>query len=743
MAGSCLSHVSQNGSQPDGFQAGPTDGPSLTLDAGASDGATDGSQCATISYVNGPTFIDPAPPVVDAVVHPIARNRLAANFDANTVPSATAGDWSLVSQTDPAYATAHSPTGVSIRSKSAALNPNTWPYTSTPEYEAVLELGTALSPGFDYRLSLGGASWSFTFDPNRQWSPSIKVNQIGYSPNAEGRHAYVGYWLGDGLSPMTLGGDELAFHVIDAETSTSVLSGALALRVAFDAAEDVYGTNYSKANVYDADLQSLTTPGSYYLVWDGVGRSPTFTVSEAIYDLPFVTVFRALFHQRCGMELSAEYTKWSHGACHQAPVTLTTADYQVIGEDAYSALPAAATSQTANIRGGYHDAGDYDKNYGHMLVVDDLLDLYELDPMRFQRDDFGLPESGNHLPDLIDEALWGISFWAQMQDDSGGVRGGTGSNGPPAWTTMPDQDTAPWFANATDPISSYWFAGIAAKMSRVIRSFDEVQADAWLVRAEGAFAWAEANRRSYPNKSRDAYAAAELFKTTGDATYETAFVGYSPFSGGNLNISLPDTDAGDLIPAYFAYVTAPAADANRKAAALSALKARADSFIVSAKKTGYRFVKHPYAPIGWGSYTTPREAGFLFRVHALTQDPALLEWGTYTCDLSLGANADGVSWVTGLGQFSVAHPLQIPSIADGIDQAVPGIVVYGPSSDITGGGIEASVLSAYQPTPGDWPVSQLFADVSYTPILDEFTVSDTLAPTIFAFGYLATLDSCP
>ncbi len=92
--------------------------------------------------------------------------------------------------------------------------------------------------------------------------------------------------------------------------------------------------------------------------------------------------------------------------------------------------------------------------------------------------------------------------------------------------------------------------------------------------------------------------------------------------------------------------------------------------------------------------------------------------------------------------FSVQHPLQIPSIADGIAAPVPGITVYGPSSTTSGGGIQGSVLAAYQPAPSAWPVSQLFADVSYSPILDEFTVHDSIAPTAFAFGYLATLQGC-
>lgn len=682
--------------------------------------AGDGS-CAAASYVDGPKLDYPAPPVVDPAVHVISRSRLSIALDHTITPDTTG--WTVAGV---------APTGVAIKTRAAALTTDTWPYGSVPEHEVVLELASPLVAGTTYTIAFQQQTWTFTFAPEQQWTPAIEVNQVGYLTTAAGRHAYLGYWLGDSLAPMALASDETHFHVVDAATGAQVLAGEATLRLASTGGEDAYGMNYSKANVYDVDLTPLATAGSYYIVWDGVGRSPTFAVSDSVYDVPFITVFRALLHQRCGLDLTS-YTKWAHAACHVVTVHMTSLDYQVIGEDAYGQMPPADTGETRDVHGGYHDAGDYDKNYGHMLVVDDLVDLYELAPDRFARDDLGLPESGNGEPDILDEAAWALDYWAQLQDPSGGVHGGVGTTGPPAWTTMPDQDTqSVWYAYAVDPVATYWFAGAAAKLSRALGS------QMWLDRAKLAWTWAEANRRDYSKRGLDAYAAAELFKTTGDSTYEQAFASYAG------TITLGDGDSDELIPAACAYVTTPGADATRKAAVLAALKGRAASWVSWAKKTGYRLVKNPYAPVNYGSYTTPRDAGLLFRVHALTGDPELLEWGTYACDESLGTNAEGLSWTTGLGLASVQRPLQIPSIADGIDQAVPGITVYGPSSTTSAAGIQGSVLAAYQPDPSAWPVSQLYADVSYSPILNEFTVHDSIAPTAFAFGYLATLArSCP
>ena len=706
--------------------------------AHAPDAGADAAACVAPSYVNGPQLDDPSPPASDPVIHPISRSRIVARLDASVTPSKTASDWSLVSTDDPAYAAPAAPIDVAVKTRAAALTTDTWPYGSIPEHEVVLELPHALAAGAHYTLASGGNSWPFSFAPDTQWTPAIELNQVGYLSTATGRHAYLGYWLGDGLAPMTLGPDETRFHVVNAASGATVLEGDATLRLAAGGGEDAYGTNYSKANVYDLDLTPLATPGAYYIVWDGVGRSPTFRVGPDVYDVPFITVFRALLHQRCGIDLTG-YTRWAHKACHLVPVHYTTLDYQVIGEDAYGQMPPAATGEVADVHGGYHDAGDYDKNYGHMIVVDDLIDLYEIAPAKLARDDFGLPESGNGLPDVIDEATWALDYWAELQDADGGVHGGVGTTGPPAWTTMPDEDTqSVWYAYAADPVATYWFAGAAAKLSRALRGFDAAASATWLARAERAWTWAEANRRDYSKHARDAYAAAELFKTTGDPTYEAAFATYIG------TISLGDGDSDDPIPALYAYATTDAADPARKAMALAALEGRAQSWVAWAKKTGYRIVKNPYAPINYGSYTTPRDAGLLFRVHAITHDPELLEWGTYACDLTLGANADGLSWTTGLGAHAVQHPLHIPSIADGIDAPVPGLTVYGPSSTTSAGGIEGSVLAAFDPAPAAWPAADLFADVSYSPILDEFTVHDSIAPTAFAFGYLATLQpACP
>lgn len=674
-----------------------------------------------------------AEPVVTGV-QPVSSRHLAVDLPSTSSFTLSPSDWTLRSTDDAAFSGGRSPVAVDVRTRAAALETDTWPYTAVPEHQVLLAFDTALTPGATYTLDGAGTSLSLDFDPDAVWSPAIKVNQVGWRPDAPGKHAYVHYWLAD-LPALAIAEGERGYRVVDAASGATVHEGTLTLRLAAgQGTEDAYGANYSNADVWDADLSALTAPGEYYVVWEGVGRSWTFRVGDDVYDDPFRTVFRALYHQRCGVALEAAYTDYPHAACHTAPVHLTTADYHVVGADAFDALPAADGGVTIAATGGYHDAGDYDRRIDSHIVVDALIDLYELDPERFAWDDAGIPESGNGVPDVIDEAAWALGLYAQLQGGSGGVRAGVETTGYPPFDAMPeDDDETTWYAYAEDPISSYRFAGAAAKLARVRPD------DGWLARAEAAWAWAEANPRSYDVAPWAAYAAAELLKTTGDAGYDAAFQARSPFATSGLGWRLADWDGTEWVAPLYAYATADAATSDVREAARAVLIARADAWIARAEGTGFRLVKHPYAGMGLGVGTTPTEAGLLLRVHRLTGDVDYLAWATWSADGTLGANQTGWSWVTGVGDRPVRGVLQTPSIADGIAEPVPGLTVYGPHNATSASGSLGSVLAAYDPPVAQWPVAERYADVIYAPAINEFTVQESIATTAFVFGLLAEL----
>ncbi len=752
------------------------DGTVVPATATASPGASPTGARFTPTSTVPPTPASPSTPTVpiEGPLSAISARHLRLTLG-ETDPGASprADAWWVDSPDDPAYGMPRSPVAVASRSRAAALIPQGWPFPAVVEYELLVELPSPMIAGHTYRLhgQGGSATSSLLHDPDRNLAAALHLNVVGYRPSAPhaevpagapgapeptSRHVYMSAWLA-GLPPLELGAGERTFAVVDAMSGNIAGQGELTLRRAHDeAGEDAYDANYAQANVYEGALGGLE-PGAYYLRWEGVGRSHAFTVAETALDDAFAAVFRGLFHQRCGAALEPSLTDWPHAICHQAPVTLTTADVHVTGGDAFEALPAQATGEVVTATGGYHDAGDYDRRIDHLASVDALVDLFELVPWLAQRDDLGLPESGNGRADVLDEALWALDVYAQLQGDAdqgaedGGVPAGIETTGYPEWAMMPEDDTGTtWYAYAEDARSSYRFAGAAAKIARALAGDNPTLAAAWLERAVRAWTWAEAHPPdAYDAGALGAYAAAELFKSTGDEAYVQAVARHAPLVD-DAAAALAPWDPGELMPALWALASSVSVDGDlsaetraRQVNARSAFLSRVDTLSTWAERSGNRWVKHPYAPVGYGSLTSPAQAAWVLRGrHLLAADDTtgratLLSLGAHSLDAQLGANPSGRSWVTGLGETAVRRPLHNPSLGDGVDAPVPGIPVYGPSHQTESNGILASALGALRPPPAAWPPAERFVDVAYVPVYNEFTVAESMAPTIFVMGYLA------
>ena len=289
----------------------------------------------------------------------------------------------------------------------------------------------------------GAALWPATMQfaavlhPLR-YSPAIHVNQEGYMP-AYAKKAMVGYYLGS-LGEMDLlsaGG----FQLVNAATGAVAYNGTLAARA--DTGFSFTPAPYTK--VYEADFTGFTTPGKYLLVVPELGASVPFRIDDGVA-MSFVRAYAlGLYHQRCGGANELPYTRFTHAACHTAPadvpVNQTTYAFTWNTVASYANnLNANNPAQTAprltspaaqlypfvnqgplDVSGGHHDAGDYSKytinsaSLVHQLIfaVDSIAGVAALDNL-------GLPESGDGISDLLQEAKWEADFLAKMQDADGG-----------------------------------------------------------------------------------------------------------------------------------------------------------------------------------------------------------------------------------------------------------------------------------------------------------------------------------
>src|SRR6185503_9409025 len=97
--------------------------------------------------------------------------------------------------------------------------------------------------------------------------------------------------------------------------------------------------------------------------------------------------------------------------------------------DNFGNLVKGGTDQVLEtVWGGYHDAGDWDRRIQHLDVTRSLFELQEISPAWSSKFSLGIPESSNTLPDIVDEALFGLDFYRRLQDKDGGVRGGIESS---------------------------------------------------------------------------------------------------------------------------------------------------------------------------------------------------------------------------------------------------------------------------------------------------------------------------
>lgn len=281
------------------------------------------------------------------------------------------------------------------------------------------------------------------------------------------------------------------------------------------------------------DFTPVREAGDYYIFDPKNGRrSHVLRVAPDIYAPVLRAALRVFYYQR---EAFAHRPPYAEAPWIDEPTYLQ--DQQA------RALTAKADGGTArDLSGGWMDAGDTNK-YPTFLaeVIHPLLYGWRANPAALG-DDFGLPESGNGLPDVLDEIKWELDWLVKMQEADGGVFLKMGHDTYAGSTWPLSRDQRPRFYGPKASASTLAAAAIFAHASRVYREFPAWQDFAADLgeRAERAWRWYQANPRSYDAdhgeiKSGDAdkdaaehdrweaLAAMHLWAITGRAEYHGVF----------------------------------------------------------------------------------------------------------------------------------------------------------------------------------------------------------------------------
>lgn len=670
---------------------------------------------------------------------------------------------------EPAYAQGLAPAAVWRKSKS-----ENWTDTGgqhTTRHYVYLKLPAPLRVGAGYTISLGAlrldvGAVTYVHDDTTSRSEAVHISQIGYRPDDPAKRAFLSVWLGTGGAQHYPPG--VAFHLIDETTGESVYTGHTVLAWAAETPERIgRGANLSATDVYRLDFGGFRQSGRYRVCVEGIGCSYGFEIADDVWSRAFRLSMKGFYHQRSGITLGAPYTDYVrprgfHPAdgvkVYQSTCSLLYSGNGLnalgLDHDNFGCLVAGKTDQLVeNAWGGYMDAGDWDRRIQHLEATRLHLELLELFPDYFRHLALNIPESGNGLPGLLNEALYNVDFYRRLQMGDGAIRGGIEQSEHPYGGLVSWMDTQVSMAYAPDHWSGYIYAGLAARTAFVLRQFAPAKAPEYEQSALRALRWAEATyaaskegpdyaraKRAVPAiDSERALAALEMYRLTRDRHWHDVFVELGAPSNSGGTPSWRNADAAFV----YARLDNSLGDAALRQSATAHTLQLADEAIARSQGNAFGLTTVGRF-LAWGASTVPADVALL-RAHTLTGESKYLETALRSALYSAGANAMNMTMTTGLGHDWPRHLLHEDSRHFG--QSVPaGITIYGPLDPVQmkddGNGWALKILDK-QCTPSvyQWPALESYFDIYQWAAENEYTVNQTMGPTSYVWGYLAARPS--
>ncbi len=630
-------------------------------------------------------------------------------------------------------------------------------------YDIVLALSAPIEQGQSYVVQGPElAPIEFVYEPDITTSPAIRVNQVGFAPNDQLKVAYLSGWfdgLGATVDERIAQSDELAFRVVDIETGVVAFRGMGQVRLADAADRDEMGKgDLTGASVAEFDFGQLTTPGTYRLCVDDVGCSYEFAIKDFVWDGLAAQISRAMYHQRSGTDLGPPYTSIVRPRPYHPDedTGVTASDYSLIAAQTetnntnFAKLADESTGiEVPQAWGGHFDAGDWDRRIQHLWYARTAAEMVLQFPGTFDQFEMNIPESGDEIPDLLDEALWTVDLFHRMQRDDGAIRGGIEASEHPLPYSSSWSDDLAVYAYEPDAYSSYIYAGTAAEVAHALKPYDSDRAQELLTSAQRAMAWAESRSDedhpldadgNDPTAQQRHVAAAGLLLATGDQKWHDLFVETADYldNGGPFMSCHAHYECDG---AWMYLLADPATtDADLRADLGSRFIESADGLLVVAASTGYGWSpENPFVPLIWGlgAGGSPHTSG-LMKAHYLTNDDRYRNAAVRAASVTLGANPMNRSMITGLGHEPPAHPL-IVDVANGGLPLWSGTPVYGyhslgPSDEWV---VDVLLPAGAFPHPNDQPYLWQWYDVVPVAQFNEFTVHQSHADALSTFASLA------
>ena len=446
----------------------------------------------------------------------------------------------------------------------------------------------------------------------------IAASQIGYAPAMKKQFS----------SPVQF----TSFEIKRVSDNATVFTGGAPIR-------QVTSSLIGGATVWIGDFTALTTPGRYKIV-AGTMESHPFNIGTNIFDQPVRAAQWRSYNQRAftAITMPSAEGPWVH------PTDIDKAPTGVVK--------------------GWHDAGDYAVYMPTMAqaifwLLETWSDFGPLD------DNTNIPESGNGIPDLLDETRWGLEWVRSMQDANGGFWGSAcpGCNNIYYYGTSFPHTISPYCKSIPPTVQNTAKAiAVLAYASTVYAPYDAGFANSCRSAAQAGWTWMVNN----PTATNDAgpcgayqqgsdstllktnrmWAAATMVYATGNPLYETAFQNNFEPIGWISSYSKSEAFAGSL------YLRAPAgANQTTKNSIKQQIFQMADGVRSDATAHPFQFATHYY----WGcnSNAMHRSGQFSWRAYGLdTTRVADRDQALANLDYIFGRNFENQCYVSGIVDVS-------------------------------------------------------------------------------------------
>ncbi|MBE6272089.1 MAG: glycosyl hydrolase family 5 [Prevotella ruminicola] len=698
-----------------------------------------------------------------------------------------AGLWKISSPDDKSFATMQP---LAVWRKSKPMNTDNT-LTSELDHWLFLQMPKSMKQGCTYKVAIPSdigsdkTEASIRFDVWNNQSEAVHINIIGYSPLETIHAADLYQWLGDGgqRDYKQLEGKGVWLYNVNTKKKQKV--GTVKFwQPASAAAKEAGGKSLIGTDVWNIDF-SANKPGCYRLVVEDVGCSMDFEVKNDIYYEPYRYSVRGYYYMRLGEPINTDkvfpaprqpqfipetdpkgftvyktdFHPWSPGWAELHTDVWDEPHFKQLKQSIFWQHRLPGNPVNTEVKGGHSDAFDWDRHLAHVSNIYDMLLPYILSDGKLNEDQFGIRESGNGIPDLIDEARNEVDFFLSIRDGEAYSQG----------VTNPCADWSVMFQAGCTTMAAWANAANCAIMAEAFRlNGNDTLRQYYTAEAIKAFRFASKQDHQQLDDLQDVgsmqmrgrdfrqMAAAFLYNLTGEEEWEKIFAEesmiksphslvFSKGKHGFFGVGVMHEENKKLVPfcqywAAAAYLTCPQPRhygelyQNLKAS----IKAQAEAY-----NYGHMAQRPSRRSANDDRWQTSQNLQLVMLAHyiATKAERKQLEHAMFTeASWALGRNPGNIVEMTGLGE---RHITDVYSTGrnDGAPGTHPGQTPFNGTETWSPGhnGGDARVILAYcypEWNNGGWPRQESYFNQRYFWVNGEFTPRETMRGKMALLAYL-------